>query len=110
MKKAVIITLLLAFFALVAIANINRKTENKTEQEMEQKVERNASNPVCFRKLGISPTFNEAGLFVYSPFPLKNNKINFKIVEQIIKKFVLLTLLTKTRFMKHQPGNFICYF
>lgn len=40
MKKALIITLLLAFFAIVAIANINRKTENKTEKEMEQKVEK----------------------------------------------------------------------
>jgi hypothetical protein len=27
----------LAFFALVAIANINRKTESKTEKEMEKK-------------------------------------------------------------------------
>lgn len=40
MKKAVMITLLLAFFALVAIANINRKTENKTEKEMEKKIEK----------------------------------------------------------------------
>ena len=40
MKKAVIITLLLAFFALVAIANINRKTESKTEKKIEKKVEK----------------------------------------------------------------------
>lgn len=40
MKKAVIMMLLLAFFALVAIANINRKTENKSENKMEQTKEK----------------------------------------------------------------------
>lgn len=40
MKRAVIITLLLAFVAAVAIANINRKNENKTEKKMEQKMEK----------------------------------------------------------------------
>ena len=42
MKKAVIITLLLAFVALVAIANINRRTgssEKQTEQKTEKKKE-----------------------------------------------------------------------
>ncbi|MBY0478360.1 MAG: hypothetical protein K2Q24_11995 [Chitinophagaceae bacterium] len=40
MKRAVIITLLLAFVAIVAIANINRRNENKTEKKFEQKVEK----------------------------------------------------------------------
>ncbi len=33
MKRAVIITLLLAFVEIIAIANINRKFENNTEKK-----------------------------------------------------------------------------
>ncbi len=40
MKRTFIITLLLAFFALVAIANINRKTGTKPEKQVEQKTEK----------------------------------------------------------------------
>lgn len=40
MKRAVVITLLLAFVALVAIANINRRTGIKSEKQTEQKTEK----------------------------------------------------------------------
>jgi F0F1-type ATP synthase assembly protein I len=40
MKRIFIITLLLAFVALVAIANINRKTGVKSEKQTEQKTEK----------------------------------------------------------------------
>ncbi len=40
MKRVFIITLLLAFVALVAIANINRKTGVKSEKQTEQKTEK----------------------------------------------------------------------
>lgn len=40
MKRAFIITLLLAFVALVAIANINRRTQTKSEKQTEQKTEK----------------------------------------------------------------------
>lgn len=69
MKKAVIITLLLEFFALVAIANINRKAENKTEKEMEKKIEkslkrkRNVNDPVCFRSSAQVPLSTQRDLF-----------------------------------------------
>jgi large-conductance mechanosensitive channel len=40
MKKAAVITLVLAFVAFVAIANINKKSENKADKKMEQKKEK----------------------------------------------------------------------
>jgi preprotein translocase subunit SecG len=40
MKKALIITVVLAFAGVVAIANITRKDEKKTEKKMEQKTEK----------------------------------------------------------------------
>lgn len=40
MKKAVVITLLLAFVAIIAIANINRRTGLKSEKQTEQKTEK----------------------------------------------------------------------
>jgi F0F1-type ATP synthase assembly protein I len=40
MKRLFIITLLLAFVALVAIANINRRTGVKSEKQTEQKTEK----------------------------------------------------------------------
>lgn len=40
MKKAVVITLLLAFGTVVAIANISRKHENKTENKMDQQMKK----------------------------------------------------------------------
>lgn len=40
MKKAAVITLVLAFVAFVAIANISRKNESKTDKKMEQKMEK----------------------------------------------------------------------
>jgi predicted membrane protein len=40
MKKALIITVVLAFAGFVAIANITRKDEKKTEKKMEQKTEK----------------------------------------------------------------------
>jgi F0F1-type ATP synthase assembly protein I len=40
MKRVFIITLLLAFVALVAIANINRRTGMKSEKQTEQKTEK----------------------------------------------------------------------
>ncbi len=40
MKKAAVITLVLAFVTFVAIANISRKSENKTDKKMEQKIEK----------------------------------------------------------------------
>jgi len=40
MKRAVILMLLLAFVAVIAIANINRKSENKIEKKTEQKTEK----------------------------------------------------------------------
>jgi large-conductance mechanosensitive channel len=40
MKKAAVVTLLLAFVAFVAIANINKQTENKTEKKIEKKTEK----------------------------------------------------------------------
>jgi large-conductance mechanosensitive channel len=40
MKKAAVVTLLLAFVAFVAIANINKRTENKTEKKIEKKTEK----------------------------------------------------------------------
>ena len=40
MKRAFVITLLLAFIAFFAIANINRRTATKSEKQTEQKTEK----------------------------------------------------------------------
>jgi preprotein translocase subunit SecG len=40
MKKAIIITVVLAFAGAVAVANITRKDERKTEMKQEQKTEK----------------------------------------------------------------------
>jgi ribosomal protein L12E/L44/L45/RPP1/RPP2 len=40
MKKAAIITVVLAFAGAVAVANITRKDERKTEKKLEQKTEK----------------------------------------------------------------------